>query len=173
MDTAIRINPGQVNAGETDLSSFYQGGGKIISYHGRNDETVTSALSEQFFTGVQSSLNLTIEDIHEFYRLFFLPGMNHCSGGLGAWSIGNVQKYPYDQALLNSKHNALLALVDWVENGTAPETLVGTKYENDLIGGNITAQRTYCPYPTVSKWDGVNDSNLATSWKCMDVSGLC
>lgn len=68
--------------------------------------------------------------------------MHHCSGGLGAWSIGNAQKYPYDQALLDSEHNALIALVEWVENGTAPEILVGTKYENDLIGSNITAQRS-------------------------------
>ncbi|KAI6083372.1 tannase and feruloyl esterase [Hypoxylon rubiginosum] len=167
MDFAIQANPGQVNAGETNLASFYQKGGKIISYHGRNDETVTSAVSERFFTGVQSTLNLTMDDIHEFYRLFFLPGMHHCSGGLGAWSIGNAQKYPYDQALLDSEHNALIALVEWVENGTAPEILVGTKYENDLIGSNITAQRTYCPYPMASKWDGVNDTSLAASWKCV------
>ncbi|KAI0843645.1 tannase and feruloyl esterase [Hypoxylon sp. FL0890] len=167
MDFAMKVNPGQVNAGETDLSSFHRRGGKIISYHGRNDETVTSALSEQFFVGVQSSLNLTLQEIHDFYRLFFLPGMHHCSGGLGAWSLGNAQKYPYDKALLDSKHNALIALVEWVENGRAPETLVGTKYENDVIGGNVTAQRTYCPYPEASKWDGVNDTKLATSWKCV------
>ncbi|KAI1473803.1 tannase and feruloyl esterase [Daldinia eschscholtzii] len=166
MDLAMSINPGQVNAAEKDLSSFYRKGGKIISYHGRNDETVTSALSEQFFTGVQTALNVTLQDMHSFYRLFFLPGMHHCSGGPGAWSIGNAQKYPYDKKLLDSKHNALIALVSWVENGTTPETIVGTKYENDVIGGNITAQRKYCPYPLVSRWDGVNDTSLATSWKC-------
>ncbi|KAI1381288.1 tannase and feruloyl esterase [Hypoxylon crocopeplum] len=167
MDFALKVNPGQVNAGETDLSKLYHGGGKIISYHGRNDETVTSALSERFFVAVQSTLDLSLEDIHSFYRLFFIPGMHHCSGGLGAWSIGNAQKYPYDQALLDPKHNALMALVEWVENDVVPETLVGTKYEGDLIGGKITAQRTYCPYPTASKWDGLNDVSLATSWKCV------
>ncbi|KAI1457877.1 tannase and feruloyl esterase [Annulohypoxylon moriforme] len=166
MEFALKVNPGQVNADDTDLSSFHRRGGKIISYHGRNDETVTSALSEQFFAGVQSALNLTLEETHDFYRLFFLPGMHHCSGGLGAWSIGNAQKYPYDKRLLDSKHNALIALVEWVERGTAPETLVGTKYENDSVGGNIIAQRTYCPYPMVSKWNGDNDTSLATSWSC-------
>ncbi|KAI0181759.1 tannase and feruloyl esterase [Hypoxylon sp. FL1284] len=166
MDFAVRVNPGQVNAGETDLADFYQAGGKIISYHGRNDETVTSALSEQFFTGVQSTLNISLQEVHSFYRLFFLPGMHHCSGGLGAWSIGNAQKYPYDKALMDPKHNALMALVEWVEEGTAPDVLVGTKYEDDVIGSNISAQRTYCPYPMVSKWDASNDASLATSWKC-------
>lgn len=38
MDIALKLNPGQVNAVETDLSSFYSKGGKIIAYHGRNDE---------------------------------------------------------------------------------------------------------------------------------------
>ncbi|KAI2463108.1 tannase and feruloyl esterase [Annulohypoxylon bovei var. microspora] len=167
MEFALNINPGLVNADDTDLSSFHRRGGKIISYHGRNDETVTSALSEQFFGGVQSALNLTLGEIHDFYRLFFLPGMHHCSGGLGAWSIGNAQKYPYDKRLLDSRHNALIALVEWVENGTAPKTLVGTKYENDSVGSTITAQRTYCPYPMVSKWNGANDTSLATSWNCV------
>ncbi|KAI1077255.1 tannase and feruloyl esterase [Whalleya microplaca] len=167
MDFALEVNPGLVNAGETDLSAFHARGGRIISYHGRNDETVTSALSERYFTGVQSTLNLTIEETQEFYRLFFLPGMHHCSGGLGPWSIGNAQKYPYDPALLDPEHNALLALVRWVENGNAPEVLVGTKYEDDVIGGQITAQRTYCPYPKISKWDGTNDTSLASSWKCI------
>ncbi|KAI1802329.1 tannase and feruloyl esterase [Daldinia bambusicola] len=167
MDVAININPGQVNTAEKDLSGFYRRGGKIISYHGRNDETVTSALSEQFFAGVQTALNLTLKDMRNFYRLFFLPGMHHCSGGPGAWSIGNAQRYPYDKKLLDSKHNALIALVHWVENGIAPKTIVGTKYENDVIGGNIIAQRKYCPYPLASRWDGTNDISLATSWECV------
>ncbi|KAI2611649.1 tannase and feruloyl esterase [Hypoxylon fragiforme] len=166
MDFAVGINPGLVNSAEKDLSSFYQRGGKIISYHGRTDETVTSANSEQFFTGVQSALDLTLEDIHSFYRLFFLPGMHHCSGGLGAWSIGNAMKYPYDKALLDPKYNALAALVEWVENDVPPETLIGTKYKDDIVGGRILAQRTHCPYPLVSKWDGGNDTKLATSWEC-------
>lgn len=105
-------------------------------------QTITSALSERFFSDIQSTLDLSLTEMHDFYRLFFLPGMNHCAGGLGAWSIGSAQSYPYDQALLNSKHNGLLALIDWVENGSPPEVLVGTKYENDVIGSKITAQRS-------------------------------
>ncbi|KAI1214499.1 tannase and feruloyl esterase [Annulohypoxylon truncatum] len=167
MDFALRINPGQVNADDTDLSRFYRRGGKIMSYHGRNDETVTSALSEQFFAGVQRALHLSLDEIHDFYRLFFIPGLHHCSGGPGAWSIGNVLLYPYDKRLLDPEHNALVALVEWVEKGRTPKTLIGTKYENDDVGGTILGQRTYCPYPMVSKWNGVGDTRLATSWKCI------
>ncbi|KAI1858996.1 uncharacterized protein JN550_012258 [Neoarthrinium moseri] len=168
MDFALEVNPGGVNAWDsTDLSAFYERGGRIISYHGRNDETVTSALSERFYTTVQSKSNLSLNDIQSFYRLFFIPGMHHCAGGPGAWSIGNAQKYPFDSSRLDPQHNALMALVDWVESGSEPRTLVGTKYEDDDIGGNVVAQRTYCPYPSVSKWDGAGNITIASSWTCV------
>ncbi|KAK8114534.1 hypothetical protein PG999_006603, partial [Apiospora kogelbergensis] len=134
MDFALAVNPGQVNAWDTNLAEFHGRKGKIISYHGRSDETVTSALSEWFYSDVQSKSNLALEDVQSFYRLFFIPGMHHCGGGPGAWSIGNAQRYPYDQALLDSSHNALVALVDWAEKGRAPETVIGTKYKDDVVG---------------------------------------
>jgi hypothetical protein len=145
MDDAIKINPGGVNSGETDLSAFHRRGGKIISYHGRNDETVTSMLSMQYFTGVQQSGNFTLEQMHSFYRLFLIPGLHHCHGGPGAWSIG--QYSPLDSGKLDPRNNVILALVDWVENGTAPVSLVGTKYQDDVIGGPIQAQRSKLTCP--------------------------
>lgn len=114
-------------------------------------QTVTSALSERFFAGVQSSLNLTVPEIHSFYRLFFIPGMHHCSGGPGAWSIGNVQSYPWDERKLDPAHNALLALVEWVENGTAPAELTGTKYVDDNINGEVEAERSMFDIETNSE----------------------
>ncbi|KAK7951316.1 uncharacterized protein PG986_007044 [Apiospora aurea] len=165
MDFALAANPGQVNTWDTDLSEFHGRGGKIISYHGRNDETATSALSEWFYSDVQSNTKLSLEETQAFYRLFFIPGMHHCGGGPGAWSIGNAQRYPYDQSLLDPSHNALLALADWVENDRAPETLIGTKYQDDVVGGEVVSQRAYCPYPGLSKHDQ-GDPKLATGWKC-------
>lgn len=44
--------------------------------------------------------------MNDFYRLFFAPGVAHCFGGPGG--------QPY---------TVLDALVEWVENGTAPDTL--------------------------------------------------
>lgn len=38
MDLAIAADPGHVNAWDLDLSEFRSHGGRIISYHGRNDE---------------------------------------------------------------------------------------------------------------------------------------
>jgi hypothetical protein len=140
MEFAMNINPGQVNAGEVNLTAFHKRGSKIIAYHGRNDQTVTSMLSMLYYTGAQQSGEFTLAEMQSFYRLFFIPGMHHCSTGPGAWNIG--QTAPLDPGKLNPKHNVLLALVDWVENGIAPDTFVGTKYKDDDIAGPIQSQRS-------------------------------
>ncbi|KAL7624643.1 hypothetical protein AAE478_006213 [Parahypoxylon ruwenzoriense] len=70
------------------------------------------------------------------------------------------QNQVHGTAKLTYTHNALLSLV---EQGMAPKILVSTKYEDDVVGGKIVAQRTYYPYPMVSKWVCVNDTSLAAS----------
>lgn len=70
--------------------------------------------------------------------------MTHCSGGNGAWNIGQLQQSPTN----SSTHNALLALVDWVENGNAPANITGV----DSNGDN---ERVHCRYPVeASVFDG-------------------
>lgn len=101
---------------------------------------MTSALSARYFNSVAQTLNLTLDEIHEFYRLFFIPGMHHCSTGPGAWNIG--QTYPLGLETNDTAHNVLLALVDWVENGNAPSSIIGTKYRNDDITQDVLAQRS-------------------------------
>ena len=48
--------------------------------------------------------------------------------------------------------NVLLDLVDWVENGNAPDTIVG-----ESADGSTT--RTHCRYPMKSVWNG-------SKWTC-------
>ncbi|KAJ3531397.1 hypothetical protein NM208_g8891 [Fusarium decemcellulare] len=165
MDFAIQVNPGGVNAAEADLGEFYKRGGKIISFHGRNDQTVTSRLSMEYYTRVQGTLNVSVEKMHSFYRLFFIPGMRHCSGGLGAFNIG--QSYPLDKTKSNPSENALLALVDWVEHQREPKVLTGTRYAQNDVAQQVIAQRSYCPYPYESTWDGTGDTEKKESWQCL------
>lgn len=146
------MNPGGVNAAEADLSGFHAKGGKILSYHGRNDQMVTSKLSMEYYSRVQGALNLTEEDMHSFDRLFFIPGMQHCSGGSGAYHLG--QSYPLDADRLNPRENMLLALVDWVENANAPSSVVGSTYTDDDVAQPVVAQRSksYIPSCHYSKY---------------------
>ncbi|CAI6339933.1 unnamed protein product [Periconia digitata] len=170
MDFAVNLNPGGINiAGglSHNVSAYHFQGGKLLAYHGRADQTVTSAVSSRAFHRTAETLDLSLEQMHDFYRLFYVPGMGHCAGGVGAWSIGqpNVNRPPGEQ-FNNTDNNILLALVDWVEEGNAPQALVGTKFKGDRLGEEVEAQRTHCVYPSVSRWDGVGDAKKAESWRC-------
>jgi hypothetical protein len=89
------------------------------------------------------SSTLKLSTLDDFYRLFLIPGMGHCSGGLGSPSFGQAGP----SAANASTHNILLALVDWVEGGVAPRTIIGS-------GRNNTTTRTHCRYPMRSILDG-------------------
>ena len=70
----------------------------------------------------------------DFYRLFLIPGFEHCFGGPGAVRFGQTSReVPVLVADLETNSspskkqpdNILLALVEWVENGLSPDTIVG------------------------------------------------
>lgn len=140
MDFAMDLNPGGVGFYDPDLSEFHANGGKIIAYHGRSDQTITSALASEYFTNIQAALDLSVDEMLSFYRLFLIPGHTHCRGGVGAWNVG--QGFPLDDQTLDVEHNALLALVEWVEEGRKPDELVGTKYTDDDVTKPVLTQRS-------------------------------
>ena len=41
-------------------------------------------------------------------------------------------------------NNVLAALVEWVENGDAPDTIEGTKFGDDIVTMGVTFQRRHC-----------------------------
>lgn len=82
--------------------------------------------------------------IDPFFRLFLIPGLEHCFNGVGAINIGQyLHHYKSD----DPRSNILLALVDWVENGAAPDTITG-------LSDDGTEERVHCRYPQKSTWDG-------------------
>ena len=107
-------------------------------------------------------MELTINsDFSENYRLFMIPGMMHCSGGSGPWVFNsNPQTW-----FLDPTAELLQQLVQWVENGTAPATLLGTKYFNDT-GPGIVFQRPICPYPEEAVWNGKEKWQDPKNWEC-------
>lgn len=171
MDFATNLNPGGINiaGGVThDVSKYRARGGKLLAYHGRSDQTVTSPLASRTFQKTAEQLDLTLEEMHKFYRLFYVPGMGHCAGGLGQWAIGQpMMDRPTGAQFNNSQHNILLAMIEWVENDRAPVSLIGTKFKDDkLQNGIVESQRTHCVYPNASRWDGEGDTKKAESWNC-------
>ncbi|KAL8418484.1 hypothetical protein RB594_001901 [Gaeumannomyces avenae] len=179
MDFAAHVNPGRVNfgggpyEGSHDLSAYKARGGRLLAYHGRMDETVTSAIATRTFDGVADATGSSAEEMLDFYRLFAIPGHSHCTGGTGAWAMGQpTAKQGYlsfagTGRFADAEHSILMAMVRWVEDGVAPAWLVGTKFAgNDLANGKVLAQRKHCAWPALSRWDGIGDSNKAESWRC-------
>ncbi|KAA8644924.1 hypothetical protein EYZ11_005294 [Aspergillus tanneri] len=99
--------------------------------------------------------------------------MGHCSGGADApWNIGAaylakvMKNIPAGVPGYNDRyHDAILALLAWTENGTAPDYLVGTKFEDDDRSRAVVRQRPICPYPQRASYVS-GDVNVASSWTC-------
>jgi feruloyl esterase len=88
----------------------------------------------------------------DFYRLFLMPGLNHCSEGPGAWAVG--QAGVVSNAVNDSAHNVILGLVEWVEEGRAPDVIVGTTRWENVTSGATQEQRVHCRYPQRSVFNG-------------------
>ncbi|KAF7365752.1 Carboxylic ester hydrolase [Mycena venus] len=138
-----QVNPGGIATFDGNLSAFRDRGGKFLTYHGRRDPLISSTNSKRVYDLISRTLSLPLLD--DFYRLFLIPGMGHCFGGLGPTSFGQGRA-PGTNPVNDSAHNILLALVDWVEDGVAPATIIGSD-------GNGT-ERTHCRYPMRSVFNG-------------------
>ena len=175
IELAEDLDPGDATADDFDLRPFKERGGKLIHYHGLADGSISTGSSIYFYNQVLRLLQPKGIDLSEFYRFFLIPGMQHCSGGVNdaPWYISGANQA---RSLATSPaaseqdptHNALLALMAWVEDGIAPEQLVATKYTNDDPSQGVTMQRPICPYPQEAKYvDG--DQNKPTSFDCVEI----
>lgn len=91
------------------------------------------------------SRTLEMPSLDPFYRLFLVPGLNHCVRGVGAVNIG--QHGLASPSRTAPTDNVLTALVDWVERGVAPDTITG-------ISEDGLKERVHCRYPQKSVWSG-------------------
>ncbi|KAF8251474.1 tannase and feruloyl esterase [Wilcoxina mikolae CBS 423.85] len=144
---ADKVDPAGVSTWNPDLSSYANRGGKVLTYHGRRDSLIPSGNSIRWYNLVQLTMGQHTMD--NFYRFFPIPGMDHCSGGPGANSFAQLG-YSFEGLPKDKQYNALLALVDWVENGNAPESIIGTKFVNDNVTLGIDSQRLHCALPKKS-----------------------
>ena len=97
-----------------------------------------------------------------FIRLYMVPGMQHCAGGPGPSSFGQLGM----TTARGDKHGVYDALEQWVEKGTAPGQIVATKYVDDNPAKVVRMTRPICPYPQIAQYNGSGDTNDAASFTC-------
>ncbi|KAI0794058.1 feruloyl esterase-like protein B precursor [Fomes fomentarius] len=174
---ADRLDPGNATADAFDMSAFKQRGGKLLHYHGWADALIPTGSSLYFYNHVAQALlpkGITLDD---WYRFFLVPGMQHCSGSpadvnapwyfAGASQAGvlgtGVHSVPRFE---DSRHDALLALMEWVEEGRVVEEIVATKFADDDTTKGVERQRPLCAYPKQAAFKGSGDVNIAENWEC-------
>lgn len=57
-------------------------------------------------------------------------------------------------------------MMQWVENGTTPQQVIATKWNNDTLEDGMLMQRPLCPYPQKAVYSGSGDWHAASSWIC-------
>jgi feruloyl esterase len=165
VDTAIQTADEKtaraLNATETDLHGFQARGGKLILYHGWNDPAISPANTINYYNGVLHAMGARSGE--SFVRLYMVPGMQHCIGGPGPSSFGQLGT----TTAKGPEHGVYDALEQWVEKRAAPGAIVATKYVEDNSAKGVRMTRPLCPYPQIAVYKGAGDSNDYTNFDCM------
>jgi feruloyl esterase len=133
-----------LNATDPDLGNFRSRGGKLLMYFGWADTALTPFMAVDYY---EKALATNGPDTKDFFRLFMVPGMFHCRGGVGA-----------------DRFDAMTAVIDWVERGVAPAHLTATRMED----GAVVRTRPLCPYPQVARYTGAGNIDAAASFACTE-----
>ncbi|KAK3897684.1 Tannase/feruloyl esterase [Staphylotrichum tortipilum] len=158
------LNAADIRTWSGDLSAARNRGTKILHYHGLQDQIISSDNSPRYYNHVAQTMNLPPSALDDFYRFFRISGMAHCAGGPGATFIGNRRA---GTASLDPDQNVLTAVVRWVEEGKAPDSILGTAFVGGVAGGKVDFRRRHCKYPLRNTYVGKGDPKDPNSWKCV------
>jgi len=128
-----------------DLSRFKGRGGKMMIYQGASDSSVSIKDTLRWYDAMNAQMGSKAQD---FARVYVVPGMAHCSGGPAT-----------------DKFDMLPQLVDWVEKGVAPDSVVASATNPGYFGVS-SRTRPLCPYPKQTRYKGSGDINDAANFTC-------
>ena len=143
-DVALVERWGRIaNAANPDLAAFRRHGGKLVMTYGWADSILQPQMGVAYY---ERAVRKNGPRTADFFRLFMIPGMAHCAGGVGP-----------------DQNDAVSAVIDWVEKGKAPDSIVAKK----IVNGQVTRSRPLCPYPQVARYKGQGSIDDAASFRCL------
>jgi len=138
------------NAGDPDIRAFLKRGGKLLLWHGFNDNGPSSLSTIDYYQRVEREIEGDHHfgrhgrpDVSDSVRLFLAPGTYHCGGGPGPNSF-----------------DMLTALEQWRERGAKPEKILASNATSGIT-------RPLCPYPEVARYKGHGDPKFAENYRCV------
>ena len=132
-----------LDATDPNLAAFRQHNGKLIMYFGWADPQLNPRQGVEYYDKLTETIGTSTGD---FARLYMVPGMFHCGGGIGT----NV-------------FDAMTPLINWVESGTAPDQITSSR----LVDGKVVRTRPLCPYPQMARYKGTGSADDEASFACV------
>jgi feruloyl esterase len=135
---------GTINATDPDLRMFFAHGGKLIQFHGWSDNQISPLNSINYYESVLEAMG-GASRVQDSYRLFMIPGMGHCGGGVGV-----------------NRFDSISVVEQWVEKGKAPDQIIASRVRD----GKTDRTRPLCAYPQVAKYKGTGSTDDAKNFVC-------
>ncbi len=132
-----------INSASPDLTRFVGRGGKLLMYHGWNDQQVPAMSSVSYYTRVLDKVGQ--QAAGKSIQLYMVPGMTHCQGGEGTDSFDKVA-----------------AMESWIATGRAPARIAASHMTN----GRVDRTRPLCPYPQVARYKGTGSTDDEQNFTC-------
>jgi len=159
-------------ADNPDLRKFKAAGGKLLMYQGGQDQSDIPTDAIDYYETAEKTMGGRVAT-QDFFRLFVIPGMDHCTGGAGPFAI-----------------DYLNYLETWVEQGRPPEMMLGAHVDDTYLAQRseidghrygarigayllklpldpaipVTFTRTIYPYPLRAKYRGTGDPRDAANF---------
>ncbi len=116
-------------------------------YHGWNDTAISPENSINVYTDI---VKKTGGNSDNWIKLYMIPGMNHCQGGIGT----------------DSQFNKMALVERWRESNTAPQAVIAAH----TVGATVDMTRPLCPYPQVAVYNGSGSTNDAASFQLQEIA---